>query len=98
MEYFTLDRKHRTVEPAAMLPWAFWMEINDRRIAATYICGYWVSTVFLGLDHQWNRRRPPLLFETMAFKAAGPHLPLPCFTKIEYRLEGYQRRATTWEQ
>lgn len=27
---------------------------------------YWISTVFLGLDHSWNGG-PPLIFETMVF-------------------------------
>lgn len=30
-----------------------------------------VSTVFLGLDHNWSGDGPPLLFETMIF--GGPH-------------------------
>ena len=29
--------------------------------------GRYVSTVFLGLDHEWNPNHPPLLFETMVF-------------------------------
>lgn len=29
--------------------------------------GRYVSTVFLGLDHQWQPDLPPLLFETMVF-------------------------------
>jgi len=28
-----------------------------------------VSTVFLGLDHQWHPDGPPMLFETMVFTA-----------------------------
>jgi hypothetical protein len=27
-----------------------------------------VSTVFLGLDHQWHAHGPPLLYETMVFR------------------------------
>lgn len=29
---------------------------------------YWVSTVFLGLDHNWSQKGPPHIFETMVFK------------------------------
>ncbi len=33
-----------------------------------HVNGYWISTVFLGLDHSWGNE-PPALFETMAFPA-----------------------------
>lgn len=29
---------------------------------------YWVSTVFLGLNHNWDKEGPPHLFETMVFR------------------------------
>lgn len=29
--------------------------------------GYWVSTVWLGLDHQFSEHQPPLIFESMVF-------------------------------
>jgi hypothetical protein len=29
--------------------------------------GVSVSTVWLGLNHEWDARRPPLIFETMVF-------------------------------
>jgi len=41
-----------------------------------------VSTVFVGLEHQWGEG-PPLLFETMIF--GGEH-------------DGYQERYSTWEE
>lgn len=37
-----------------------------RRIECTKINGLSVSTIFLGIDHQW-RQGPPILFETMVF-------------------------------
>jgi hypothetical protein len=33
--------------------------------------GYWVSTVWLGYNHQWNEARPPLIFETMVKNPDG---------------------------
>ncbi len=40
---------------------------SEQRVAATYLpCGHWVSTVWLGLNHQFGDG-PPLIFETMAF-------------------------------
>ena len=42
-----------------------------------------VSTVFLGLDHNFNDAGPPVLFETMIF--GGKH-------------NEYQERCSTWEE
>lgn len=60
------------VEPD-LIKWAQWFERADgRRIAAdSFPLGNGdqtadVSTVFLGLDHNWGDG-PPLLFETMVF-------------------------------
>ncbi|MDX1247536.1 hypothetical protein GHK05_20720 [Sinorhizobium meliloti] len=39
-------------------------------MALTETENWQVSTVFLGLDHQFGRG-PPLLFETMAFRKGG---------------------------
>lgn len=33
--------------------------------------GYWVSTVWLGLDHNFSGIGPPLIFETMVQNPAG---------------------------
>ena len=37
------------------------------RVAEDTIGPYWVSTVWLGLDHGFMRGGPPLIFETMVF-------------------------------
>lgn len=39
---------------------------DDRRVAETTVGIFWVSTVFLGLNHAWGGG-PPLIFETMVF-------------------------------
>jgi hypothetical protein len=59
-------------------------EKQDRTVEKSTIGDYWVSTVFLGLDHQWEDDGPPLLFETMVF-GKGP-------------LDERQERCTTWEE
>jgi hypothetical protein len=73
----------KTPQPADMLTWAVWMQEQDRRVDHTRINDkVTVSTVFLGLDHNWGDG-PPLLFETMVF--GGP-------THEE------MRRYSTWDQ
>jgi len=42
-----------------------------RRIRSTYIGKYWVSTVFLLLDHNHSLNGLPVLFETIVFKGGG---------------------------
>jgi hypothetical protein len=54
--------------------------VHDIDLAAAKIV---VSTTFLGLDHNWRRSGPPLLFETMIFN--GP-------------LHDHQQRYATWEE
>lgn len=50
-----------------LLEFARWFEQADRHIALTYLGdGVTVSTVFLGMDHNFGDG-PPLLFETMCF-------------------------------
>jgi hypothetical protein len=65
------------VECRDLLVWAEWFEHFDRRVALTEITkDVHVSTVFLGLDHsyerflaraEWEPLPPPILFETMVF-------------------------------
>lgn len=48
------------------LEWARWFEDpNNRRIRLTQVGPYFISTVFLGLDHNFMFAGPPILFETM---------------------------------
>lgn len=42
-------------------------DMHTRRVRSKYIGGYWISTVFLGMDHNYFSSGPPLLFETMIF-------------------------------
>jgi hypothetical protein len=50
-----------------LMKWAGWFENADkeRRVALTERDGVMVSTVFLSLDHNFVRRGPPLLYETL---------------------------------
>lgn len=51
-----------------LLKWARWCETADRTVHQERLWnGMFVSTVFLGLDHQFGQG-PPLLYETMTFR------------------------------
>jgi len=71
-------------------------EEQDCTVAKSNIGDYLISTVFLGLDHQWHAHGPPLLFETMVFgKAAKFSSEIGARTDL---LNERQERCTTWEQ
>ena len=66
------------------MTWARWLETNfeKRQIARDYIGSTHISTVFLGLDHNFSGG-DPILFETMIF--GGP-------------LDGEQWRYSTYAE
>lgn len=69
--YYILDG-HEPKATTDHLEWANWYEaasVGDMRrvVEQTQVDEHlWVSTVFLGIDHNWGDG-PPLLFETMIF-------------------------------
>ena len=74
---------HEPVLCADLHKWGRWFETADRHVARDKVGDVKVSTVFLGLDHRFGDKGPPLLFETMIF--GGPH-------------DGYQERYATWAE
>jgi hypothetical protein len=65
-----------------MFEWARSMELHvDRHVAETVVEGVRISTVFLGLDHNFRDHGPPVLFETMVF--GGPE-------------DGFFERYSSW--
>src|SRR5262245_2117925 len=73
----------RTPVPCGdLMEWARWFETADRQVAEDEIGEVRVSTVFLGVNHNFRGWGPPILFETMIF--GGEH-------------DGYQTRCATWE-
>ena len=74
-DYFILDGKIPI--PCDLTTWARWLdEHRDERILKQEtVANWWISTVFIGLDHSL-RASPPLLFETMLFdKSDREHPP-----------------------
>lgn len=82
---FTLNG-HEPVPCVDVLEWARWYESCDRQVALWQ--RVWrrpvrVSTVFLGIDHNFGGEGLPILFETMVF--GGP-------------LDQEQVRYSTWNE
>ena len=66
-----------------LLTWGKWIESADRKVALDTVRKTKISTVFLGLDYNFNKEGDPILFETMIF--GGKH-------------NGFMERYETWEQ
>ncbi len=78
---YILIGQSAVLEPDLMA-WMEWFESADRVVFQTEIPGGMVSTVFLGLDHQWGIG-PPLLFETMIFRDGEGDDAWRCSTWLE---------------
>jgi hypothetical protein len=69
--YWILDANAEPMPCYDALTWARWFEnIENRRVAATEVGPYSVSTVFIGIDHRFGDPGAPLLWETMIFGGA----------------------------
>jgi len=83
MGLYILKDKEPIYEPNPST-WASWLEATDRKVASTMIGDISVSTVFLGVDHNFHSDGPPILFETMVFG--------------EYEDGNDMDRYSTWEE
>lgn len=89
LEYYILEGK--IVVPVESLDeWIERFEFHDdnRIVAQEDVGPYWVSTVFLGLDHRFMGHGPPLVFETMVFRDRTRRLLVDLWC----------RRCSTWEE
>lgn len=66
-KYYVLDEDNNPVEAADHYEWVKFFRSGNRQTAEDFVRNARVSTVFLGLDHNYSGEGPPLLFETMIF-------------------------------
>ncbi len=74
-----------------------------RRVAETSLPnGFWVSTVWLGLNHGHFGEGRPLIFETMVFKNGPPELgeSLDCnrYSTLEEAEAGHKVACLSWKR
>ena len=63
-----------------------------KRISETILKdGKWISTIWLGLDHGFDRKR--LIFKTMVFQSKGNLDGLDCdrYSNLEGAIEGHKK-------
>lgn len=63
---YILDETGSPVAQPDLMEWAVWFDKSNRHVAKETIGEATISTVFLGMDHQWGDG-PPVLWETMVF-------------------------------
>ena len=103
MTKYILLPDHTVREEPDLLTWARALEQTDRVVRQEQVGPWRVSTVFLGLDHNWARFRnpelPPLLFETMAFedKVERP-VTFGERTMMVHDSLPIQERCSTWDE
>lgn len=90
-----------------MLEWAHWFEEASKTKSRvlkqeTLPNGKWVSTVFLGLDHNFSDKGPPLLFETMVFTTKMGHikddLDMDRYSTWDEAMIGHLQYVTKWSK
>ena len=82
MYYLNEDKTYRV---CSTLEWGNQFEHMDRKVGDDVINSYHISTIWLGLDHNYFGGEP-LLFETMVFDKVGGGTDI------------YMRRYSTWDE
>ncbi len=71
-----------------VVEWSQWFGTADRQVARDLVGPLMVSTVFLGVDHNYFDDGPPILFETMVFGGEA----------CDEYAESYCERYSTWDE
>lgn len=83
-------RDGEPVEEPDALAWGRWMQTADRIVARTHFGdGSYVSTVFLGCDHDFSGAGPPVLWETMVFGPGTEDEEMDRYSSREAALAGH---------
>jgi hypothetical protein len=96
-DHYILDDQYQPVAATSLMAWADWMEVPEHvSVKQDYIGKYFISTIFLGIDHDHIRvamgiPHAPLIFETMAFL-------LIKHSEKDERESLEQERCCTWDE
>lgn len=94
LEHYILEHHDVVLEPDLM-KWSRWRETADVTVASTDNGVIWISTVFLGVDHNFMGG-PPHLFETMTFLTDGFEEEAQ---KVKFDFQGLEVwRWSTWDE
>uniref|UniRef100_A0A6M3ISF8 Uncharacterized protein n=1 Tax=viral metagenome TaxID=1070528 RepID=A0A6M3ISF8_9ZZZZ len=94
--------KGKKIVAVDLMVWAEWFEkVKKERIVkqTTLPNGKWVSTVFLGVDHNFGLSGRPLLFETMVFKSNNElnEIDMDRYSTWEEAEYGHKEMVKKWK-
>lgn len=97
--YYKLD-ENKNVVPSSLKEWADFIEgrlpTNYKHVGDDTINGKRISTVFLGLCHNFNPRGgTPIVFETMVFEGDKSDIYQERYSTYKQAEDGHQR-AIEW--
>lgn len=83
-----------------MLQWATLMGDEEyKRVAySKFSNGYWVSTVWLGIDHSFGFDGGPVIFETMVFGAGDDTPDCRRWRTREEAVAGHHEMVEKWKE
>ena len=93
---YILDDKGKPVAEPDIVTWGRWFEANPKAKIlkqTTLANDKWVSTVFLGIDHNFAETGPPVLWESMVFPKHGDYGDLDCqrYSSRSAALRGHKK-------
>lgn len=102
-KYMYYDQKGNGIED--FLEWAKILEERKKKIVKQeYVkffgvipSKYYVSTVWLGLDHAFHPETEPLIFETMVFHGDFSDLDMDRYTTRKQALAGHKAMVRKWQ-
>jgi hypothetical protein len=97
---YILNEQGQPVAEPNLWKWGVWFEHSRgvRVVGRTKIGRVTVSTVFLGLDHGWNPKGPPILWETMVFHCDRNELDTErCSGSREQAETMHERMVAKWK-
>ncbi len=97
---YKLDENKNAI-PCSTEEWGeqiqYMKENHTKHVADENIDGKRISTIWMGLDHQWHDNGPPLLYETMVFDEADKGYDIYCtrYSTWQEAEEGH-KKAVKW--
>ena len=88
--HWILD-EHHVAYQAELMEWADWFAKADRVVRQDNFTEGDVSTVFLGLDHNYSDEGDPQIFETMVFDSNGDEIQCERYATWDQAEAGHKR-------
>lgn len=96
-----LDHYNKDGEPIDLMTWAMLSEMPEyKRVKQDRLeDGTYISTVWLGIDHGYDRPEgsPPLIFETMVFNPTGDDIFCERYATEQEAMDGHQLTVETFK-